>query len=80
MQNLATIGEIEARAKAVGLNLSALARLAKVAPSTAWRATQPGKDCLASTIRKLARAVEAREAEVRAHLAEVEPPPKEAAE
>lgn len=68
------IGEIENRAKAIGLNLKQLAHIAGVSPSTAYRASEGDTDPRFSTLRKLAAALEHREAEMRAHLAGLSAP------
>jgi predicted transcriptional regulator len=72
MQHFIDIRQIEARGKAIGLELAAIARMAGVNPITAWRGARGKVDPRASTVRKLLETLELQEARVRKHLAELE--------
>lgn len=68
MQSESAITELKSRAAAIGLTLGALARVAKVAPSTAYRGAGGKSDWRWSTIQKLKEALTAKEAERLAEL------------
>lgn len=73
LQNI-SIEQIVERAEAVGLSRKALARKAGVDPMTVKRGVEGRCETRNSNIRKLLGAVEAKEAELRQHLAAVERP------
>jgi hypothetical protein len=62
--------EIETRAKAIGLNLKQLAKLAGMAGSTPYKMRERGS-ANTKTLRKLSDALMAEEARVAAHLAQL---------
>jgi predicted transcriptional regulator len=62
--------EIETRAKAIGLSMKRLARLAGMAASTPYRVRERGS-ANTKTLRKLSDALMAEEARVAAHLAKL---------
>jgi DNA-binding MurR/RpiR family transcriptional regulator len=81
MHTIVAIGEIKERAEAIGSTLSQIAADAGLSPSTALRLakgkTQHG---WITTNMKLVKALVAREAKVRAHLAQVPSPSPEEGE
>lgn len=69
MQQIVAISEIKTRAEAIGLSLKRLARDAGVHSSTAYRgASGKTSDPRGSTLRKLTRALQTKEAERLAEL------------
>lgn len=71
------LDEIARRATAAGTNLKALARLAKVAPSTAYRGAGNPGGCKRSTEQKLTAALIEHERVTMAHLLALHGRPKE---
>jgi len=72
MQYFVGLDQMEARAKAIGLSLGRLARMAGVDPATVYRGRKGETDMRTSNARALFETLERQEERVRAHLRELE--------